>query len=300
MQRIVGVWSLFWFSKTDGRELGGLRVWVGLVSLWSILIRWPSAEAFLSNEGVLTTEFLTAKWHTPWHMLATLIDTPLQANLLMAAVAALSLTFMVGLRSRTSAVVLLILLNVVAARNPWTENGADVLIRNIIYLYIFAPRSLPFSLDLRFRSPSAPPLRYTVCVQKLICIQMTVVWFMSGYHKATGPLWSNGWAIYYVLGDPEFTVANFHFLMNFQGLTSTLTIATIVTELIVPWMLWQRGSRWFALAAAFGIQAWILIGMILPVFPLISFGGLMAFLSDEEWADLSRAASRGVQRFWPG
>lgn len=242
----------------------------------------------------------------------------------IAVVAAFSL--MLGLASRLSALVLLLVLAQLALVVPASDRGIDMLLRNALLVLVFSRAGAAWSVDARLRSgrwagdgrpvPSWP--RY------LLVVQVVVLYFMAGVQKVSStwlpPDWS---ALWIAMHDPHFARGEWPWMEAAWPLTRLATAATWAWEWSAPLILlcyWFRDD-WFRddrcrddavrpgrLRAWFNrhhvLAWWLLIGALfhlgthlslrLGIFPFAVLSLYPAFVHPDAWGALRRRFGRSA------
>ena len=117
---------------------------------------------------------------------------------------------------------------------------------------MLSPCGAALSLDARRvarrRGTPAEPL-IIPWAQRLIQIQLCLVYFDTAVLKCTGTTWLTGTAIHYVLFNHEVGQFNFEWLATYPMLIGVLTLAALWIEFALPFLLWFRPTRrWIALS----------------------------------------------------
>jgi vitamin K-dependent gamma-carboxylase-like protein len=137
-------------------------------------------------------------------------------------------------------------------RNIATNCGPDVLLMITCFLMMLSPCGAALSLDARRaarrRGTPAEPL-IIPWAQRLIQIQLCLVYFDTAVLKCAGTTWLTGTAIHYVLFNHEVGQFNFEWLASYPMLVGVLTLAALWMEFALPFLLWFRPvRRWIAIA----------------------------------------------------
>ncbi|HYD48209.1 MAG TPA: HTTM domain-containing protein [Terriglobales bacterium] len=279
-------WNAFWFTPQTTRILSLYRIGLGVVVLVSIAWRLPFIDVFYSDAGLISFETVRqARGFTPPSLLM-FGSEPLMVQVCFAFFALAALCFTAGFAIRCSSIALFVLGASFHVRNALVHNSGDAAIVAMLFLFMFAPADQVYSVDRWLRQRrSAEPLpepHVAAWVQRAMQCQIALLWLMAGFHKAHGTLWYSGTAMYYVFGQVGFAAAGVETLMNYPLIYTTLTFATVFTELAIPFLLWFRASRRYAVAMVLGIQLWILCFMTLPVFPLFTIVTTVLFYDEDQ------------------
>ena len=180
-----------------------------------------------------------------------------------------------------------------------TVSGADTLLLCTAFALMFTPSGAAYALDARRTrlrrgdgpaDPIVAPWGF-----RLIQIQLTILYFMTGLLKARGTTWADGSALYYVLSDPEFRRASFG-LTAYPALMNALTFGALLLELALPFLLWVRAARPFVIPAGVMLHAGIIATVNIPVFSELCVATYLLFLTGGEWAAIARVFARSGRR----
>src|SRR5262249_44478018 len=109
-----------------------------------------------------------------------------------------------------------------------------------------------------------------------------------------GDLYHEGTAMYYVFGLIDYNIHGVERLMNYPVLYSSLTFATLFAEVALPFLLFFRATRPYAVFLGLGLHAWIMVYMTIPVFGILMVATYIGFFSEEE---LNQALDQFRRRF---
>jgi hypothetical protein len=218
------------------------------------------------------------------------VRSPIAVRAAMAALAAASVLFTLGWRTRVMGVVLYVGALSIHHRNLASASGADCLLVVMAFYLMLSPCGAAFSLDSRRRARErgtwAEPL-IVPWAQRLIQIQISIVYFMAAFLKAGGPTWLDGTALYYVLNNLEYRRYTLGLLDHPLAL-NLLTTGTLVTELSLAFLLWSRPMRRWAALAGLALHGGIMLTINIPVFGELMCASYLTFLAPDELDALLR------------
>ena len=283
-------WNRFFFEPQPTRVLGAYRIIIGLLTLYSFLLFAKDATAFFSDRGVLTVATCDRLQEREWHSVLSWIRSPAGVKCALAALFLVGVSFTAGFYTRTSAVLLYVLVTSFHERNPLVMNSGDSVLRTMLFFFMFAPAGRSFSLDAvrrrRAGLESAPEFE-PPWAQRMMQIQVAVIYFTTAYAKSRGELYHNKSAMYYVFGLVDFNVHGIENLMNYPVLYSAMTYAMLFVEISLPFLIWFRASRPYAIGMGILLHLWIMWCMTLPVFGILMIATYVCFLTDEEFSALT-------------
>jgi hypothetical protein len=231
-------------------------------------------------------------------------------TVLVAALACLT----VGLFAQPAALVALLVYAQLALVLPGADRGIDMLIRNVLALFVFVPSGRTWGVDaLLFgrleRAPAWP--------RRLLILQLVVLYFTAGIQKVAVAWWPWGGlsALYLVLQDPAVARIPFDWLEGLFPLTQLLTGVTMLFEWgagLVPLVYFFRATRtrpgWLRAQAnrLDPVRPWMLLGlgmhlgiaatMRLGIFPWTVLSLYPALLHPDELARAIRNLPVGRRR----
>jgi predicted DCC family thiol-disulfide oxidoreductase YuxK len=183
-------------------------------------------------------------------------------------------------------------------RNLTLSYGAQSIAACLLFILCLAPVGRAISLD-RVRAmrmaksknltATLPPYTsaWAGACTRLMQVQMAVLFFYSGLEKARGEEWWSGDAVWSAFTTNEFYNAPLVWLLAHQyWLVTVGTYGTIFIEIAYAFLIWQRRTRPYLLAAAILLHL-SFFGLGLVYFSIIMIMGHMSFLRPEWLASLS-------------
>jgi predicted DCC family thiol-disulfide oxidoreductase YuxK len=288
MRRLIRDWDGFFFEPQTARVLGLYRIAIGLITIYSFLLFAKDVTVFFSDQGVLRVETVERLNTREWHTLLAYVRSPLGVKCMLALLFAAAACFTVGFHTRISSIALFILVVSFHERNNLVLNSGDTVLRTMLFLFMFAPAGAAFSVDslrrrLRSQDPaSCGPLLVAPWAQRMMQLQVALIYFTTVYAKSRGELYHNGSAMYYVFGLVDFSVRGIENLMNYPVLYSALTFGTLFAEIAITFLIWFRATRPYAVTLGILLHLWIMWCMVLPVFGILMVATYIAFYTEEE------------------
>jgi predicted DCC family thiol-disulfide oxidoreductase YuxK len=298
-------WSRFWFQERPTSPLELARIGIGAAVLLHYALAtpylldfwgdagWMPRDLALENADDIWTQSVFFYFSAPWQW------TAFHAFFLLCCAA-----FMLGWR--TSWVKWIVLVGQISYdhRDPMLIYGVDKILASLLFILCLAPVGRALSLD-RVRAVRAakrvsldampPPYSsaWAGACTRLMQIQMAVLFFCSGAEKVRGDDWWNGDAIWMVFTTNEFynrlvldVLASQYWLVN------VATYSTVLIELAYPFLIWQRRTRPYLLAAAIFLHLQFATFMGMPYFSFVMIMGHMSFVRPEWLTRLGEAWKR--------
>lgn len=291
-------WNEFWFRPCDPTLNSLLRIGIGLTALLHFvsfsgdLVRWFGADGLLPASTVDALLGGGGTFH-PTYLSSASTPATIWMFHICALVAALTLTL--GLFSRTSAVVAAVATLAIANRAPIISGQVEpVLVFLLLYLCI-APSGARFSLDAflrpllkefplsRFAHKDEPSVFANLSL-RLMQVHFAAFYLMMALAKTYGDAWWDGAAAWHLLAQTHSRPIDLSSLRGNEFLLNAWSHFIAWTQLLFPFLVWNRFSRPVILAAA--AIMWLLL---LPLTGLTSFCllmliGLACFLPAETFA----------------
>jgi hypothetical protein len=314
---VAGGWNWFWFSPADPITLGAVRVATGLVLLYVHLSCLAQVPAFLGADGWIdraamdrlrapeTVAQLTDGWwgRAVWcHMQDPTLVWAVYAVFLAAAVC-----FTLGLFSRTASVLVWVGHLSYVQRGVVTWFGMDTILAVLTLYLMLGPSGATLSLDARrARRRASPPQAGPVAnwsanlVVRLIQVHLCLVYLCAGLSKLQGARWWDGTAVWLVMVQQEFALADLTGLAHAGDgvclLVSNLgVVLTLVLEVGFPFLVWNRRLRPVLLLLAVALHAGIGLVMGMGAFGAAMLAGCLAFVEPvtvRRWIGSFRAPAR--------
>ncbi|MDB5353425.1 MAG: Vitamin K-dependent gamma-carboxylase [Planctomycetota bacterium] len=299
MTNPLRVWNRFWFAPTSARPLGAFRILFGLIVLANLGLMAPEMDTWLTDAGYLrgpeAREIAGPFWSNDtnrpmrWSPLQTYQD-PATVHRVFAATAVVALVFTLGWHTRVMSVLLYGLMLSIYHRNILTLSGADALLMIVCFTMMLCPCGAAYSLDARRKArkigvPYEPLI--IPWAQRLIAIQVTVVYFMTALLKAQGKSWADGTALYWILHNEEarrFTLG----LTAYPAVLNALTFGTVVVEFALAFLLWVRAARPWMIAVGVLLHLGIMLTVNIPIFGELMLSCYLAYLTPSEFQAIAR------------
>ncbi len=195
--------------------------------------------------------------------------------------------FTLGYCTRISAVLFYIFTWSLYSRNPIVLDGGDNLLYLLAIYLIFCDSGRYFSLD-SFRRNLSQPNRFVALLHNFgvlaILLQLSILYFTSGWAKLRGGEWIDGTAIYYVLRTAEFNLVPWaQSIYTNAWLVATLCYTTMFFQISFPFLIWNRRIKPFVFCAAVGFHLGIAWFMGLAWFSWTMIAAEFVVLSDSQY-----------------
>ena len=188
-------WNTFWFGPISARPLGAFRIAFGVVALANLALLTADFDHWFTDAGLLHgTEAREAAGPLRLSPLQWVQD-PTSVRVAFGATAIVAVLFTLGWRTRLMGVGLYLGMLSIHHRNVSSACGADVLLMILAFYLMLSPCGAAYSLDARRASRKRGTLAEPLIVpwaQRLIQLQLCLVYFNTAVLKAHGSTWLDG------------------------------------------------------------------------------------------------------------
>jgi hypothetical protein len=213
------------------------------------------------------------------------VQDPATVRAWLAASAVVAALVTVGWRTRITSVILYSMILAIHHRNVVTNCGPDTLLMIMLFYLMLSPSGAAFSLDARRtarkRGTAAEPL-IVPWAQRLIQLQLCLIYFDTAVLKCNGATWLNGTAIHYVLNNPEVGRFSLEPLSQYPLAVNILSHAAVLTEFALAFFLWFRQTRPWVILAGIGLHVGVLLTVNVPLFGELMTACYLTFLTPAE------------------
>lgn len=316
VEAVDRAWARLWFESRPTSPLELARIGIGAALFVNYALATPFLFDFWGDEGPLPRSLFFNAGAFTWKQSVLFYTTaPWQLVAFHAVFLFSALCLVVGWRTRWVKWLVLIGQLSYDRRDPVFAYGVDQIAACLLFILCLAPIGRAISLD-RVREvraakrtnidarPSPYSSPWAGACTRLMQLQMAILFLFSALQKIRGNDWWNGDAIWFVFSLQE----NYYrpllgFLARHYWLVNVATYATIFIELGFPFLIWQRRSRPYMLAAAVFLHLNIAILMGMPYFSSVMIMGHMSFVRPQWLARLGQAWKRrmgGMEMIYDG
>jgi hypothetical protein len=284
--------SNFFFASIPVNIICMYRIFIGAVSLaWGLLLA-PTFLIWFGPSGLLSIETAKALGMGTRTLLNPIVWFNLNEHALIGMLclyiaAAICLT--IGCCTRLSTILVWSLMVSFANRNGYILNGGDALLRLALFILIFAPAGRMYSLDSwlrkRFNPNKEVSLIYEPWAQRLLQLQLAILYWEAFWAKINGQDWWNGTAVYYVTHLSEFHFLPVPWLFDQLWTCKLLTWGTLLFEMSMWSLIWFKPFRYWLLLL--GVFVHMLFNWALNI-PLFQFVVLAHYILFVETSDMQR------------
>lgn len=280
-------WDKFFFSKTDATALCIFRIMFGFflflngISLvqdfheWyglgdKALIPLMDSMSFYSDFRINVYNWLSPTESSAWLVLITYIVT--------------SIFVMIGFKTRLSTIICFVLMVSMQNRNYSILNSGDTLMRCMLFLMIFAPIHVKYSVDAFLRKKRGIPYNPEIPITtiRLMQLQFSLVYFATTLFKLKGYDWVDGTAIYYTSRLVNFQRIVLPFVFDFPSVVKFMTWTALFIEFAMGTLVWVKELRIPVLIAGLLLHLGIEVSMSIGFFEWVMIAAYILFLEPKE------------------
>jgi Vitamin K-dependent gamma-carboxylase len=290
VRSFVELWNAFFFAEQSPVPIALFRVIFGTLVIGTLLLlrpdwlTWYGAHAWVSLSTVQTLEkgarlnlFVAIPQTNAW----------VEAFFWFFLASAMLLT--VGFLTRLNSLIVFLCLTSIHQRNLYITHGGDTFLRVAAFFLIFAAAGAALSLDrlIRiWRGKEGAKLRpCRPWAQRMIQIELSLVYFAAFCYKAEGISWVQGTALYYVYNLDElrrFPLPSWFLHPMVLKLGSWFTL---LWEFSLGVLIWVEDLRPVLLALGVLLHLFLEYSLNIPMF---QWDILSAYILFVDAADLER------------
>ncbi len=321
-------WDAFFFTPADPTALGLIRVAIGLLAFWSLLVFGLDLQDYFGSDGWAEPSAIRmAQRATAWSFWFLVPDGGLRLAWIVCLI--VLAMYIVGLFSRWTAVLAWVIVVSTVRRVPIALFGFDQVISPLtLYLAATGASGQAVSLDRFLRrwrqsrsaasggplpsrsdvevsgrpvSPAEPGVPVATIsanlALRLIQLHLVAIYAMASLGKLQGPSWWDGSAIWKTMTSGEFVVGDFTPMADWPMAINLLTHASLALELLYPILIWIAIARPLVLVGVVAMHAGIaLMSPGLTEFSLAMLTANLAFVSSTWLRRLATGRERPALR----
>jgi Vitamin K-dependent gamma-carboxylase len=280
--RFQTVFDRFLFESCDPTIASVLRIGFAILLLINTSVWMLDGERWFSDAGVLKAETVPGLSEIPYWSVFLLSSSNVFVQFGLLALMLHSLLLLVGRWSRFQAACIFFWLVSFQHRNPLICDGEDTVFRLFAFFFIFLPLDHAWSISNGFRKTAILAAdRSSAWGLRLIQFQMTAIYLSAAYSKLQGTTWRDGSAMFYVFLMDDYMGRNgiSEWALDSPWVIRCLTWAAIMIELALPFALWCKYTRRFAVLLGIGFHLSLELSMNLFLFEWLMILGLLSFLA---------------------
>jgi hypothetical protein len=283
----IAGWDNFFYKTTDATALCFFRVVFGFflflngISLVEDFHEWygvgdsalvPLADSlrFYSNFRINIFTWLSPTEMSAWFVLVTYIVT--------------SLFVMIGFKTRISTILCFVLMVSLQNRNYAILNSGDTLMRCMLFLMMFAPIHVKYSVDAWMREKNGVPYNSQISILtiRLMQLQFSLVYLATTLFKLKGYDWVDGTAVYYTSRLINFQRFVLPIVFDFPSFVKFATWSALFIEFAMGTLVWVKELRIPVLIGGLLLHLGIEVSMSIGFFEWVMIAAYILFLEPRE------------------
>lgn len=288
----------------DARALAAFRIAMGVILLFDLWIRSGSILEHYSDQGMFTRKQWIDAGQSSWQWsLHVMNGQPgfIAALFAIAAVAAVAL--ILGRCTRLATFISWLLLASLQQRNEYVNNGADALLRVLLFWSMFLPLGMAWSLDrrrieatlsTRAREERARSILSVAGV--CLILQFIVMYVFSGLFKLN-EVWREGDALWRSLSFDLYAKPLGESLREQVAMLRTITLSVPWIEIVLPALcllpVLTNVWRWLAFLVFLALHIGIELTLTTGLFPWVCMAGWLLLVPGGFWDRIESILRRG-------
>ena len=246
---LARAWNDFFFEPQSPVPISIFRILISLIVLVDLTLLRADWLTWFGPRGLVTMAGSQQVEQGPrLNVFAFLPQTEFWSNAIFAALVISAVLLCVGLFTRASSIAVFVLIASLHQRNLFITNSGDTLLRCSLFFLMFAPAGAALSLDrLRriWNGKEGPMIRPRApWAQRMIQIELSLLYFMTFWTKSLGPAWVDGTALYYVNNLDEFRRFSTPGFLHWLPLIKLQTWLTLAAEFALGVLVWIKEIRY--------------------------------------------------------
>jgi hypothetical protein len=322
----VAGWQRFWFTPADPATLALIRIFAGLMLLYTHAVWSLGLEDFFGPHSWVSPAAAHA-FHSPPPDIGPMPNDPYDgrsfvwswfywiespAALWSVHIAGLMIfaSLTVGFLTRWVSILAYLVVLAYVHRTPGALFGLDQINAMLAMYLMIGPAGARYSVDAwwrarrtDFESVLQKDSVATNIAIRLIQLHMCIIYLFAGIGKLTGLSWSLGYGVWGGLANYEYQSLDATWMANWPILGAFLSHLTVYWEVYYVAAIWPRWTRPLMLLIAIPMHMGIALFMGMITFGLVMLIGNLAFVPPGIVRAVlerkPRAATAGVSRHLP-
>ena len=287
LRSLARAWNEFFFAPQPPQPVAVFRILYGLLVLADLILLRPDWQAWFGPRGFVTLGTMQTIEPGPrLNVFAILPQTAFWTDAVFWVMLIAAAMLTVGFLTRANSIVVWVLLASVHQRNLLITNSGDTVMRVTGFFLMFAPAGAAYSLDRRLRrrrgmegaeiAPRSP------WAQRMIQIELSLVYLMTFWTKSMGPSWVDGTALHYVHHLDQFRRFPVPAFFLDPLMVTIETWGTLAVEFALGVLIWFKELRYKVLLAGVLLHLSLEYAMNVPLFQWIMVSTLVTFVYPDD------------------
>ncbi len=265
--------------------LGLFRILAGSLAFVNLAMVFIDFDVWFTERGLTPEAFAQANHGSIWRLslLNGVTDERLTLAVYLGTMAAALLTA-AGLWTRISSALLFLGVLSLNARNMDILHSGDTLMRAWLFILLISPSGAALSLDRwrRVRRGMEPAREISLWPQRMVVLQLAIVYLTTVWHKLLGLHWVDGTALWYTAQLTEFERFPTPPFFNQMPFIAIQTYFALAAEVAMGTLVFWKRARGWVLLGGIALHSGIEYSMNIPLFAAIITAGYVAHLTGPE------------------
>jgi hypothetical protein len=250
LRSLPQAWNRFFFAKQSPVPIALFRIVYGLLIVATLVLLRPDWLAWYGPHSWISLQTMqTVEPGVRINLFTIIPQTDGWINAFFWFFLGSAILLTVGFLTRLNSVIVFLCLTSIHQRNLYITHGGDTFLRLAGFFLMFAPAGAALSSDRLLRiwrkKRKCGPEQNVVSqpqrpwAQRMIQIQLSLLYFAAFCHKIKSPVWRNGTALYYVY--------------HLDSLRRFAVPAWLLGATTLKWAGWSA----IALEFALGVLIWV-------------------------------------------
>lgn len=285
----VAAWNSFFFAEQSPIPIALFRiVYAALVIATGMLLRPDWLAWYGPHSWISAATMHLVEPGTRLNLFSLIPQTEFAITAFFWVFIVSATCLMLGLFTRAGSIIVFLCLTSIDQRNLFILHGGDTFLRVAGFFLIFAPAGAAISLDrlLRIRcgKESAEILPRAPWAQRMIQLELALLYLVSFWWKMKGGAWIEGSALYYVFHLDEFQRFPIPQLLLHPAVLRIASWLALAVECSLGTLIWIKKFRYPLLLTGLLFHLSLEYSINVPMFQWDVLSAYILFIDPEELA----------------
>jgi hypothetical protein len=278
---VVEAWNRFFHTPTPADSLGLFRIVWGLLLVLSGTFMLRKCQWYFGPTGLFSMDLYHMVYGRSRFTLFNLMPpTKRSVYWILGAFIISSGALAVGFYTRWSALIAFLTMVSLHHRNPGIVHGGDTAMRLFTFLLIFSHAGQAYSVDQYLQKTEAAVV--DPWCQRLMQIQVCIIYLRSVWWKLQGTRWLGGTAAYFPIKLISFQRMQVPAMFLNRPMVMIATYGTVVAEFGLGTLVWFEELRYPMLIVGVALHLSIGVFLHLELFGLTMISTYVLFLRSND------------------
>jgi hypothetical protein len=284
-------WNSFFFAKQSPIPIALFRIIYAALVFATVMLLRPDWLAWYGPHSWISAATMhVVEPGTRLNLFSVIPQTDFAITAFFWIFAASAICLMLGLFTRINSIIVFLCLTSIDQRNLFILHGGDTFLRVTGFFLIFAPAAAAISIDrlirIRRGKETAEILPRAPWAQRMIQLELALLYLVSFWWKMKGGAWIEGSALYYVFHLDEFQRFPIPQFLLHPAVLRIASWLALAIEFSLGTLIWIKKLRYPILAI--GILFHLSLEYSINV-PMFQWDVLSAYILFVDPKDLTRA-----------